>query len=142
MYVKMLHFPGKTKEEGAICVAEGTSSQIPFEIRRAYYSYGVSSGIVRGHHAHKILKQILICLYGAIEVSLDDGKGETKTFVLNDPSKGLFVGPDTWRNIKWLIDNSVLLVLASEHYTETDYIRNYDDFIAWVRERGDEEDGN
>lgn len=132
MIKKLISRPSPVLSEGAICVAESNSDTIPFNIRRVYYSYGAISGTVRGHHAHKKLQQILICSYGKIEVSLDNGKGDVKTEILDSPDKGLYVGPSTWRTIKWLEDNSVLLVLASEHYDESDYIRNYSDFQNWI----------
>ena len=73
---------------------------VPFEIRRVYYSYGVKPGGVRGGHAHKTLRQFLVCVNGAIEVFLDDGLGRTETFVLNTPEKGLFLGPGLWHTMR------------------------------------------
>ena len=87
-----------------------------------YYSYGVEPGGVRGGHAHKALRQFLVCVNGAIEVFLDDGLGRTETLVLNTPEKGLFLGPDLWHTMRWIERDSVLLVLASDHYDESDYI--------------------
>jgi len=131
LLIKLQHCPGNAESDGAICVAESMSSIIPFDIKRVYYSYGAKKGVIRGHHAHKKLQQILICIYGKIEISLDNGKGNSESVILDEPSKGIYVGPSTWRTIKWLDDNSVLLVLASEHYDESDYIRNYNDFVEW-----------
>lgn len=129
--IKLVRRTTQNPDEGSLCVAEASSSLIPFEIKRVYYTYGVKSGITRGHHAHKELEQVLICISGIIEVTLDDGKGSVESVVLSDPSEGLYVGPSTWRTMKWLRDNSVLLVLASEHYNASDYMRDYDEFIAW-----------
>lgn len=129
--------PGRSDSDGAICVAEGMSSVLPFEIKRVYYSYGVKEGILRGFHAHKKLQQLLICVYGSIEVTLDDGRGMIESIILDNPANGLYVGPSTWRTIKWLKGNSVLLVLASEHYDESDYIRDYNNFLAWrIKQEG------
>ena len=130
--IKMIYRPGTSAAEGFLSVAESNSAEVPFSIKRVYYSYGVQEGIVRGNHAHKTLKQILICVYGKIEVKLDNGAGEIETVMLDDPSSGLYVGPRTWRTMKWIETNSVLLVLASEHYNKDDYIRDYDEFISWV----------
>jgi len=106
---------------------------IPFAFTRVYYTYGVKEGIIRGHHAHKALEQLLICVYGAIEVMCDNG--EKKEYaMLDDPAKGLYVGAGIWHTMKWLKDDSVLLVLASEYYDESDYIRDYDEFIRLVKE--------
>ena len=106
---------------------------IPFAFKRVYYTYGVKEGVIRGHHAHKALEQLLICVYGAIEITCDDGEKKEYS-VLNDPSRGLYVGKGIWRTMKWLKDDSVLLVLASEYYDESDYIRDYDEFIRLVKE--------
>lgn len=106
---------------------------IPFAFKRVYYTYGVKEGVIRGHHAHKALEQLLICVYGAIEIMCDNGEEKEYT-VLDDPAKGLYVGTGIWRTMKWLKDDSVLLVLASEYYDESDYIRDYDEFIRLVKE--------
>ena len=121
------------KSEGILCVAEDNTNAVPFEIKRVYYTYGTEKEIIRGHHAHKELEQLLICVYGEIEIQLDNGEGRTETIILNDPSRGLYVGPMMWHTMKWLKSDSILLVLASEHYDESDYIRNYGEFIDLVR---------
>lgn len=129
---KLIKRTAHNPAEGTLCVAEARTPEIPFEIKRVYYTYGAEKDIVRGNHAHKKLEQILMCPYGSIEVTLDDGHSNTETVILNDPSITLYVGPSTWRTMKWLRSNSVLLVLASEHYDESDYIRDYESFIYWV----------
>jgi dTDP-4-dehydrorhamnose 3,5-epimerase-like enzyme len=106
---------------------------IPFAFKRVYYTYGVKEGVVRGHHAHKTLEQLLICVYGAIEIMCDNGEKKEYT-VLEDPAKGLYVAPGIWHTMKWLQDDSVLLVLTSEYYDESDYIRYYDEFIRLAKE--------
>ena len=106
---------------------------VPFEIGRVYYSYGVEPGGVRGGHAHKALRQFLVCVNGTIEVFLDDGLGRTETFVLNTPEKGLFLGPGLWHTMRWIERDSILLVLASDHYDESDYIRDYDTFVSRMK---------
>lgn len=103
---------------------------IPFEIKRIYYIHGVPNHSKRGGHSHKKLKQMLFCPYGEIEIILDNGK-ERKSVILNDPSKGLLVENSLWREMIWHIDNSVLCVAASDYYDESDYIRNYDDFLNY-----------
>ncbi|WP_292595184.1 sugar 3,4-ketoisomerase [Mesotoga sp. UBA5847] len=119
-------------EEGTLVFFEA-NKDISFSFKRVYYTYGVKEGIIRGHHAHKALEQLLICVYGAIEIMCDDGKKKEYT-VLDDPAKGLYVGRGIWRTMKWLKDDSVLLVLACEYYDESDYIRDYDEFIRLVKE--------
>ena len=133
--LKMREHKSADPKNGALSVAEAASESVPFDINRVYYIYGARNGAQRGAHAHTTLKQVLICVYGKIEVSLDDGKGDVRTTVLDDPGCGLFVGPGMWRTMKWLQDDSVLLVLASEHYNEADYIRDYDEFIEYGKRR-------
>ena len=133
---KLIQRPGLNKSEGSLCVAEANSESVPFDIKRVYYSYGVEAGIVRGRHAHKTLEQLLICVYGEIEVSMDNRKGEIENIILNDPSEGLYVGPSMWHTMKWLKSDSILLVLASHHYDPKDYIHDYDQFKSWVNKEG------
>lgn len=121
---------------GSLCVAEAPAAEIPFEIKRVYYIYGAKKGTVRGRHAHKKLEQVLICAYGAIEITIDGGGGTEETILLDDPASALYVGPSVWRTMKWAADGSVLLVLASEHYDESDYIRDYGEFIRWASKNG------
>ena len=107
----------------------------PFQIKRMYYTHSENAGMHRGFHAHKTLKQVLICLYGRIKIMLDDGT-EKAELVLDDPAKGLLLnGELIWREIIWLEDNSVLCVLASDYYDESDYIRDYDEFLAHLSRR-------
>jgi len=111
---------------GDIFVFEG--ERFDFQIRRIYFTKNVEVGEVRGHHAHKSLEQILVCPYGEMEITLDDGKGRKETTVLCDPDDAVYVGPSTWRTMKWLKPGSILLVFASQPYDESDYIRDYDVF--------------
>lgn len=104
---------------------------IPFAIKRVYYISKVPSGIERGFHAHKKLEQVLICVNGSVSILVDNGKEKTKVF-LDDPKTGLYVGNKVWREMHDFSEGSVLLVLASELYTEEDYIRDYDDFLEAV----------
>ncbi len=116
---------------GKLSFFEG-SHDVPFEIKRIYYIHGVPNGSVRGGHAHKALKQILFCPFGRIEIILDNGTEKTSV-MLDDPAKGLLIGPGLWRDMIWHQENSVLCVAASEYYDEKDYIRNYDAFLAYVK---------
>lgn len=106
---------------------------IPFPIKRVYYTYNVPVGTKRGMHAHKTLQQLLWCPYGEIEVILDDGKEKT-SYLLDSPEKALLVLKGYWRNLYWKKEGSVLCVAASDYYDEDDYIRDYDEFIKYVKE--------
>lgn len=104
--------------------AAGVSSpQIPFEIKRIYYIYGVKAAERRGFHAHYDLEQALICVHGSVKIHIEV-PGEEQEIVLDDPAKALYIGPMVWREMYEFSPDAVLLVLASEHYTETDYIRD------------------
>jgi dTDP-4-dehydrorhamnose 3,5-epimerase-like enzyme len=120
--------------KGNLTPIEG-GADIPFEIRRVYYTYDVPGGETRGGHAHVHLKQFIIAVSGSFDVVLDDGKGQAR-FFLNRPYFGLYVPLMVWRELVNFSSGSVCLVLASDHYDEADYIRDYDDFIGAVQSQG------
>ena len=117
--------------QGTLVAIEG-SHEIPFPIRRVYYIYGISQDAVRGCHAHKQLQQVLICVHGSCKVMLDNGK-ERKVLVLDQPNEGVYIPNATWREVYDCSSDTILLVLASDFYHESDYIRTYDDFLDYVR---------
>jgi dTDP-4-dehydrorhamnose 3,5-epimerase-like enzyme len=133
--LQTIEVPGHS-EFGRLSVVE-FSRDLPFDVKRVYYIYGMKSGEIRGRHAHKKLCQFLICVSGSIKIALDDGKSK-RDIILNNPAQGLVVPPGCWRTMEWLGD-SVLLVLASENYDESDYIRNYGSFIDWVQNKHERE---
>jgi len=106
-------------------------NDIPFRIKRIYYMYDTVEGVRRGLHAHKSLEQILVCINGSCKVLLDNGK-EKKVIPLEKPYEGLYIANDMWREMFDFSNDAVLLVLASEVYDESDYIRNYDEFFKMV----------
>ncbi|PWT26237.1 sugar 3,4-ketoisomerase [Butyrivibrio fibrisolvens] len=105
---------------------------IPFEIKRVYYMYDTKEDVVRGHHAHKSLEQILICIHGSCKIILDNGV-ERKVVPLEKPYEGLYVANNMWREMYDFSPDAVLMVLASELYDENDYIRDYDEFLKIVQ---------
>lgn len=109
------------------------NKDIPFNIKRIYYTYNVPIRTKRGMHAHKELQQILWCPYGEIEVILDNGKEKT-SYLLDSPEKALFVLKGYWHDMYWKKEGSVLCVAASDYYSEDDYIRDYDEFLKYVEE--------
>jgi oxalate decarboxylase/phosphoglucose isomerase-like protein (cupin superfamily) len=123
---KMIDFPKVHDVRGNLSYIESTN-HIPFEIKRVYYLYDVPSGAKRGGHAHKELEEIIIALSGSFDVIVDDGF-EKKAFFLNRPHYGLFIPAGVWRTIENFSSNSVAVLLASEFYQESDYIRNYQVF--------------
>ena len=130
MEIKLFSFHKRENDTGALTFLEA-ERDIPFPIKRVYYIYGVKDGARRGFHSHKELEQALICIHGSCKILLDDGQ-EKKTVELSDPSVGLYVGKKIWREMFDFSEDAVLLVLASEYYTEADYIRNYSDFLNYV----------
>ena len=119
-----------TVNAGELSFFEATH-EIPFEIKRFYYISKVPEGVRRGYHAHKNLKQLLFCPYGRIQLILENKNGREE-IELSDPSIGVVIEECTWREILWLQKNSVLCVAASDYYMIEDYIRNYDDFRAFI----------
>lgn len=114
---------------------------IPFKIKRVYYMYDTGEGVTRGFHAHKNLKQILICIHGSCKVRLDNGF-EKKVVPLEKPYEGLYVENDMWREMFDFSPDAVLMVLASELYDENDYIRDYDEFLRMVNAKSEGEENN
>ena len=119
-----------TDTRGYLSVIEG-GEDIPFEIKRIYYLYMVPEA-ARGSHAHKQLQQLMVATSGSVHVTLDDGVNK-KIFVLDKPWKGLLVVPGLWRDLNNFAGGTVCMVLASEHYMEEDYIRNYDEFLEYKK---------
>lgn len=108
---------------------------IPFDIRRVYYLYDVPGGAERGGHAHKALHQLVIAMSGSFDVHLDDGY-KKKTIHLNRSYNGLYICPMIWREIDNFSSGAVCMVLASHYYDETDYYREYQQFLDDIKESG------
>lgn len=136
MDIKMYNFPPHGDDRGQLIAIEAMKD-IPFEVRRIYYIYDTSAGVRRGFHAHRDLQQILVCVSGSCMIHLDNGH-ETAEVLLDKPSEGLYISNDMWREMYDFTPGAVLLVLASNHYDESDYIRNYNDFIEMVRQKEEE----
>jgi len=123
---KIIELPKKMDRRGNLTFIE-ESRHIPFKIKRVYYLYDVPGGETRGGHAHKRLQQFIIAASGSFDVVLDDGF-ESKRFHLNRSYYGLYVPSMIWRELDNFSSGSFCLVLASEYYDESDYIRGYDEF--------------
>ena len=108
-------------------VALEKGEDFPFEIKRVYYVWGTSAHIVRGKHAHRKLEQVIICTSGACDFVLDDGRARV-TVHLDDPTQGLYIKGNIWREFTHFSPDCVVMVLASEYYDEADYIRDYEQF--------------
>ena len=132
MEIKMYEFQQHGDKRGMLVALE-EMKDIPFEVKRVYYMYNTVAGVRRGYHAHKALQQILIAIHGSCKIHLDDGN-DTAEVVLDKPYEGLYLSNNVWREMYDFSDDAVLMVLASEYYDENDYIRNYHDFLKFVRE--------
>lgn len=106
---------------------------VPFDIARVYYLYDVPGGAERGGHAHKDLQQLIIAMSGSFDVTLDDGVNKER-IQLNRPYFGLYVNKMVWRELDNFSSGSVCMVLASIAYDESDYYRNYDEFIRILKD--------
>lgn len=135
MQVKKYYFPPHGDERGQLIAIE-ERKDLPFDIKRVYYIYDTLPGVRRGFHAHQCLEQILVCVHGSCKILLDNGY-EQEIVTLDQPSDGLYISNDTWREMYDFSEGAVLLVLASEYYDEADYIRNYEDFLKMVRQKGE-----
>lgn len=119
-------------ELGYITIAEAQKN-IPFDIKRVYWTYYTPQDVSRGGHAHKNLQQIIVAVAGTITFNTEDKDGKKEVFILDSPNTGLYIPKLVWRDIKFS-HNAVLLCLASELYDEDDYFRNYQDFKNYQNE--------
>jgi hypothetical protein len=130
---RILNLPKISDPRGNLTFIEN-SQHIPFDIKRVYYLYDVPGGSDRGSHAHKNLHQFIVAMSGSFDVVLDDGSHK-KRFHLNRSHYGLYVCPMMWRFLDNFSSGAVCMVLASDLYSEHDYIRSYDSFIAITKEQ-------
>jgi len=126
--IQWVDFPPLGDDRGSLVALEAGKT-VPFDIKRVYYIFGTQSGVARGFHAHKNLKQVAVCVTGKCRMILDDGVTREEAW-LDSPIKGLLISDLVWREMHDFSEDCVLLVLASEHYDETDYIRSYDEFLG------------
>ncbi|MCE8541628.1 FdtA/QdtA family cupin domain-containing protein [Bacteroides fragilis] len=117
---------------GNLTVVENGKT-LPFDVRRTYYLYDVPGGESRGAHAHRELEQLIVAVSGSFTVTLDDGHCK-RSFFLNRPYQGLYVKPGMWRTLEDFSSGAVCMVLASDVYKVSDYIRTYDEFIQFRKD--------
>jgi len=131
--VTIYDFNMRGDERGSLIAIE-ENADIPFSIKRVYYIFDTLAGVTRGLHAHRALRQVLVCVNGSCKVLLDDGM-EKISVAMNKVSQGLLVDPMIWHEMYDFSSDCVLLVLASDFYDESDYIRDYGEFIGLVQAR-------
>lgn len=131
MLGKIIDFPKIADPRGNLTVAENLI-HIPFDVARTYWVYDVPAGECRGGHAHKQCREVIISLSGSFDVTLNNGTEKT-TYHLNHPYQGLLVDTDTWRTLDDFSAGAVCLVLASEPFSEEDYIRDFGDYLLYIK---------
>lgn len=125
-------FPPLGDDRGSLVALEGDKT-VPFNIQRVYYLFGTKAGVSRGYHAHRRLCQVAVCVTGSCRMVLDDGI-QREEVLLDSPTRGLVIRSMIWREMHDFTPDCVLLVLASEHYDEADYIRSYKQFRSALGE--------
>lgn len=131
--IEWINFPPLGDSRGSLVAVElGRPDSVPFVVKRIYYIYGTGKGVSRGFHAHRDLEQVAICLVGRCRFVLDDGRRREEAW-LDSPNTGLRIGRLIWREMHDFSDDCILLVLASDHYDESDYIRSHEDFKRVVQ---------
>lgn len=115
-------------ERGSLTALEPRDGVLDFEIRRIYYLHGITEGQTRGAHAHRELEQLIIAVHGRFELLLDNGTHQ-ELFILDRPDEGLRIPRLHWRELRSFSEGAVALVLASQAYDESDYIRDYNEFL-------------
>ena len=124
--VQLIDLPDLSDNRGGLIALESSQS-IPFELKRIYYLFKTVDKQARGFHAHIDLKQVAVCVKGSCRFILDNGYAREEV-TLNSPTQGLYIEAPTWREMHDFSEDCVLLVMASEHYDENDYIRDYTQF--------------
>lgn len=121
------------RRQGNLTVVEN-EKDVPFAVKRVYYLYDVPGGATRGGHAHRQLSQLIVAVSGSFSVTLDDGTNK-RVYRLNRSNCGIIIAPGIWRVLDDFASGSVCLVLASEKYDASDYIRDYDEFITYKSQK-------
>lgn len=125
--VKMIDFQQRGDERGHLVVVE-ENQDIPFELKRIFYMYGSDESVVRGQHANRKTEFVLINVAGSSKVLVKDGLGNEELYVLDKAHSGIYIPKMIWKDMYDFSSDSILLVLASEHYDNSEYIRDYDEY--------------
>lgn len=132
--IRLLEWKDLGDERGNLVVVEG-NMDIPFEIKRIFYIYGSDDTVVRGQHANRLSEFVMINVSGTSKVKVDNGE-ESRIIELNRPRMGLYLKNNIWKDMYDFSADSILLVLASEHYDESEYIRDYQEYLRFIKEAG------
>ena len=129
-FANLVELPVVTDPRGDLTFIEG-ENHIPFPIRRVYYLYNVPVDAERGGHAHHELEQVVFALSGSFRIKIDNGSTKSE-YWLSNPQKGLYINKLIWREMDCFSQGAVCMVLASHPYDESDYLREYNDFISTI----------
>ena len=132
--IRLLEWKDLGDERGNLVVVEG-NMDVPFEIKRIFYIYGSDDTVVRGQHANRLSEFVMINVSGTSKVKVDNGE-ESRVIELNRPRMGLYLKNNIWKDMYDFSADSILLVLASEHYDESEYIRDYQEYLRFIKEAG------
>jgi dTDP-4-dehydrorhamnose 3,5-epimerase-like enzyme len=131
--IKLVDFPPLGDDRGSLVALESNKT-FPFDIKRVYYIFGTQQGVARGFHAHKKLRQVAVCITGKCRMILDNGSQRQEHW-LDSATQGIVIEDIVWHEMHDFSKDCVLLVLASEHYDESDYIRDYQEFTKVIGEK-------
>jgi dTDP-4-dehydrorhamnose 3,5-epimerase-like enzyme len=131
--LKQIEFQRFIEDNGQLSIFQ-VGSNIPFDIKRVFTVLS-DSGHVRGSHAHIFCSQILFCLAGEVRLTCDDGIGNKDTITLNRKSNGILIPPMIWAKQEYLVDNSLLMVICNQEFNEQEYIRDYDIFKDFIKDK-------
>jgi len=130
--VKLLNLPKIVDERGNLTFLQAPA-QVPFEIQRVFWTYGVPGGETRGGHAYKTQQEIIIALSGSYDITIRNIDGSTETYHLNRSYYGLFVPQGTWRHMENFSTNALSLHLSSASYSKEDYIYDWEEFTQFKK---------
>ena len=130
---KVLNFNVHSDKRGNL-ISLADNKEIPFKIKRIYYTWNMPNKAIRGGHAHKRLDEVMVCLHGSCDFVLDDGK-EKITITLDRPNKGLYIKANVWRDFRNFSPDCVVILIASGYYDTEDYIRDYDEYLKSIKKQ-------
>lgn len=130
---KEIILPISHDERGYLSFCEANKN-IPIPIKRVYFMGDLKIGSSRGHHAHKVTRQVLFCLHGSVIIKFDNGEIKEE-IALNQPNIGVTIENKIWHSLENFAEGTIIMVLASEYYKEDDYIRNYEEFTSFINNR-------
>lgn len=133
--IKVLELPNLGDDRGELVVAEGGNKTIPFDIKRVFYIYKTTEGTIRGQHANRNSKFFFINVNGSCKVKIDDGITQ-EVITLDQPHKALYMDKMIWKEMYDFSEDAVLIVLSSEHYDGEEYIRDYDEYLKEINDKG------